>query len=90
MAFGAHARIGKDLRDRVLGSRRFLDCIGVGKRLDVIDRMVLGNILQRFGYTLDQVLLLDRRHGRWSTQTAEETPGKAGRSGHAILPSRNP
>jgi hypothetical protein len=52
--------------------------------------MVIGNILQRFGYTLDQVLLLDRRHGRWSTQTAEETPGKAGRSGHAILPSRNP
>ena len=79
MAFGAHARIGEDLRDRVLRRRRLLGRVGVAERLDVVERMVVGDVLQRVGDALDEVLLLDRRHGWWSTQTAGETPGKARR-----------
>ena len=61
MAFRAHARIGEDLRDRVLRRRRLLGVVGRAERLDVVERVVVGDELQRVGDALDEVLLADRR-----------------------------
>ena len=63
LAFGAHARVGEDLRDRVLGGGRLLRRVGLAERLDVVDRVVVGDVLQRVGDARDEVRLLDRGHG---------------------------
>src|SRR5690606_33366453 len=60
VAFGAHARIDQDLRDRVLGRRRFLALVGGGEVPDVVDRVVVADVLEGVGDRLDQVVLLDR------------------------------
>ena len=62
MALGAHARVGEDLRDRVLGRGRLLALVGARQRADVVGRVVVGDELQRVGDALDQVLLRDRGH----------------------------
>jgi hypothetical protein len=56
VALGAHPRVGEDLRDRVLRRRRFLGGVGVAERLDVVERVVVGDVLQRVGDALDRDL----------------------------------
>jgi hypothetical protein len=65
MPFGAHAAIGQDLRDGVLRGRTLLEFIGAAKRLDIVERMVIADVLQRVGDALDQVFLLDDGLGCW-------------------------
>src|SRR5688572_23953035 len=62
MALGAHARVGEDLRDRVLRRGRLLALIGAAQRADVVRRVVVGDELQRVGDALHEVGPLDRRH----------------------------
>ena len=64
LALGAHARVRQDLRDRVLRGRRLLALIGAPEVLDVIERVVIGNELQRVGDALDEVVLADHGHCR--------------------------
>src|SRR3546814_18527864 len=54
MAFGAHARVDQDLRDRVLRSRAFLALVGGRQVPDVVDRMVVADVLQGVGDGLDR------------------------------------
>jgi hypothetical protein len=56
MALGAHARIGEDLRDRVLRRRRLLCRVRLGKRFDVVDGVMRGDVLQRIGDAGDENL----------------------------------
>jgi hypothetical protein len=63
LAFGAHAAVGQDLRDRVLGGRALLELVGAAERLDVVERVVVADVLQRIRDALDQVFLLDDGHG---------------------------
>ncbi len=62
VAFGAHARIDQDLGHRLLRGRRLFALIGSVEALDVIDRVVVRDVLQRVGDGLDEVFLLDRCH----------------------------
>ena len=64
MALGAHARIGENLRDRVLRRRRLLCRVRIGKRLDVVDGVIVGDVLQCVGDAGDEIFLPDSRHGR--------------------------
>ena len=62
MTFGAHARIGENLRDRVLRRRRLLGRVRSGERLDVVDGVIVGDVLQRVGDARDEIFLPDGRH----------------------------
>ena len=62
MPFGAHARVGEDLRDRVFGGRALLLLVGVAQRMDVVQRMKVRDVLERVGDGLDEVRLGDGRH----------------------------
>ena len=63
VALGAHARVGQDLRDRVLRRRRLLALVRPPEVLDVVDRVVVGDELQRVGDALDEIVLADHGHG---------------------------
>ena len=63
MALGAHARIGEDLGDRVLGRRGRLGLVCSRQRVDVVHRVIVGDVLQRVGNAADEIFLLDRSHG---------------------------
>ena len=60
MAFRRHARIDENLRHRILCGGRLFPFVGLVQRPDVIDRMVVGNKLERVGDALDEVFLPDR------------------------------
>ncbi len=60
--FGAHTAVGEDLRDRVFRGRPLLRLIGAPERLDIVQRVVMGDILERVGDALDQVFLANRYH----------------------------
>ena len=62
MALGAHAGVGEDLRDRVLGRGRLLALISAGERLQIIARVIVGDELQGVSDTLDEVGFFDRGH----------------------------
>jgi hypothetical protein len=62
VAFGAHAAVGENLRDRVLRRGALFEFIGAAERLDVVERMVVADVLQRVGNALDQVFLFDDGH----------------------------
>src|SRR5262249_8996327 len=62
MPFGAHARIGQDLRDGVLGSRRLFALVSLAERADVVHRMVVRDELERLGDAVDEVVLPDGSH----------------------------
>ena len=59
MALGAHARVDQDLRHRVARGGRLLFLVGARQALDEVDRVVVGDVLQRVGDALDEVVLLD-------------------------------
>ena len=62
MAFSRHPRIDEDLRNRVLGGGRLLFQIRLVQRLDVIDRMVVADELERVGDGRDEIFLFDGGH----------------------------
>jgi hypothetical protein len=62
VAFGAHAAVGEDLRDGVLRRGALFELIGAAERLDVVERMVVADVLQRIRNALDQVFLFDDGH----------------------------
>ncbi len=62
LAFGAHARVGQDLRDRVLRGGALFAFVRTRKMADVIGRMVVADVLQRGGNALDQIGLANARH----------------------------
>ena len=64
VAFGAHARVGQDLRDGVTCGGAFLALPGFAERLDVVERMVVADELEGVGDGLDEVFLADGGHGR--------------------------
>src|SRR5215208_5823286 len=64
MTFCAHARVGKNLRDCILGSRRFFARVCFTQRVDVIHRMVVRDELQRLGDAVVEVVLPDGGHER--------------------------
>ena len=63
LAFGAHAAVGQDLRDRVLRGRALFEFVCAAERLDVVERVVVADVLQRIRNALDQVFLFDDGHG---------------------------
>jgi len=62
MPFGAHAAVGEDLRDRVLGGRALLGLVGFAERPDVVHRVIIADVLQGVGDTFDQVVFADGHH----------------------------
>ena len=60
--FGAHARVDQDLRDGVARGGRLLFLVGARQVLDEVDRMIVGDVLQRVSDALDEVFLLDDCH----------------------------
>ena len=64
LAQGAHARIDQHLAQGRFGRWRFLLAVGFGHGADEIRRMVIGDVLQRVGDALNQMLLLNDCHGR--------------------------
>src|SRR5690606_13141872 len=58
-SLGAHARVGQDLGNGVLGRRAFLALVGARQVLDVVGGMVITDELHRVGHGLDQVIFLD-------------------------------
>jgi len=62
MAFGAHPAVGQDLRDRILRGRALFRFIGRAQRADIIHRVIVGDVLQRVGDTVDQIVFAYRHH----------------------------
>src|SRR5690606_1371582 len=63
LAEGAHPRTGQDLQQGILRRRRFLARVGICQRPDEIGAVVVGDVLQRIGDALHEVLLGDDGHG---------------------------
>jgi hypothetical protein len=63
MSLRAHARVGQDLRDGIASGGGLFAPIRFAKGLDVIERVVVGDELERVGYAVDDVLLSDHGHG---------------------------
>ncbi len=55
-----HPRIGKNLRDGIACGRRLFPLVRLTEGGDVVDRMEIGNVLQRIRDAEDKVLLTDR------------------------------
>jgi hypothetical protein len=70
-AFGAHARIGQDLRDRVLRRRALFALVGARQVADVVGGVVAADVLQGAGDGVDEVGVADRGgHGAvWGVRT---------------------
>ena len=62
MAHRAHARIDQDLRDGVARGRVLLAPVSLVHAADKVQRVVIGNVLQRVGNAVDQIVLLDGGH----------------------------
>ena len=63
MTLGTHTRVGQDLCDGIFCCRRLFEFVRPTESLDVVHRVVVGNVLQRIGDAVDDILLLDRAHG---------------------------
>jgi len=63
VAFRAHAAVREDLRDRVLRGRALFQLVRAAEGLDVVERVVVADVLQRIRDALDQVFLFDDGHG---------------------------
>ena len=68
VTLGTHARVGEDLRDRVLGGGALLLLVCVTQCTDVVEWVEVRDVLEGVGDGLDQVRLLDRGHA-WKTTT---------------------
>src|SRR5690606_34944707 len=64
VAHGAHTGVDQNLCHGVFGSLGFFTLVGFVNSLNEIFRVVVRNVLQCIGDALDQVFLLDHRHGR--------------------------
>src|SRR5690606_3995375 len=62
-AFRAHARVGQDLRDRVLGRWRLFALVGAGQVGDVVGGVVVADVLQGSGDAFNEIVVADGRHG---------------------------
>ena len=62
VALGAHAAVGQDLRDGILGSGALFGLIGLAQRADIVHRMEIADVLQRVGDAFNQVILGDCHH----------------------------
>jgi len=62
MPFGAHARVGQDLCNGVFRRRRLLSFVGIPQRVDVIQRVEVGDVLERVRDGLDEIGLGDGGH----------------------------
>ena len=58
----AHARIDQDLRNRIARRRVFLALVGFVHGSNEVQRVIVGNVLQRVGDAFDQIVLLDNGH----------------------------
>src|SRR5690606_31349605 len=63
MAFGTHAGVDQDLRHGGFGCRGFLTLVGFMNRLDEVQRVVVGNVLQAVCNTLNEIVLANDGHG---------------------------
>jgi hypothetical protein len=63
LAFGAHAAVGEDLRNRILRGGALFELVGAAEGLDVIERVVVADVLKRISNALDQIFLFDDGHG---------------------------
>src|SRR5207248_6470986 len=73
LALRAHARVGEDLRDRILRRRRLLGRVCRAERLDVIQRVVIRNVLQGVGDAVDEIALADYGHEATGKALTERT-----------------
>jgi len=62
MPLRAHAAVGQDLRNGVLGRRASLGLIGFAECADIIHRVIVTDELERVGHALDQIGGFDERH----------------------------
>src|SRR5690606_37244918 len=60
LAFGAHARVGQNLCNGVLGSRVLLTLIRARQVLNVVSRMVVADELDRVGDRLNEIVFFDQ------------------------------
>src|SRR5690606_26937490 len=82
LAFGAHARIGEDLRHRVARGRAFFALVGAGQVADVVDGMVVADELDAISNRLDEVFFFDENghgsKGRSGISATRRTRGHMG------------
>jgi hypothetical protein len=64
VALRAHAAVGQDLGDGILGGGALLGLVGLAQRTDVIHRVKVADVLQRIGHTIDKIRFPDRHHFR--------------------------
>ena len=57
-----HTGVNQNLRHGIAGRLGLLPLIGLMHRLNEINRVIIGNVLQRIGYTLDHIILFDNSH----------------------------
>src|SRR3546814_5717735 len=62
VTLGAHAAVGEDLSDRVLGGGALFGVIGRAQRTDIVHRVIIADVLQSIRYGCDHIVLPDRRH----------------------------
>jgi hypothetical protein len=74
VAFRAHTAVGEDLRDGILRSDTLLALVGGAKRLDVVERVIVADVLESIGNALDEVFLLDSGHFRLSVVGGSGSP----------------
>src|SRR5471030_1533093 len=63
MTFRAHAAVRQDLRNGFFRGRTLFEFVCAAERLDVVERMVKADVLQRIRNALNQIFLLDDGHG---------------------------
>src|SRR6185312_12183602 len=89
VAFGAHARVGQDLRDRVFGCGALLALIGARQVGDVVAGVVIADVLEGAGNGFNQVVLLDAgNHGACRGENAGVC-GVFGQVCYGDLPQRS-
>ena len=64
MPRGTHTRIDQNLRNGIFSGLRLFTLIGFMHCLNEVDGVIIGNVLQRIGYALDQIILFDNGHAQ--------------------------
>ena len=73
MSFGAHARVGENLRDGIARRRALLDVVGTAHGADEIGRVIVGDVLQGVRNARNHIGFANHGHGCTETRLGRKS-----------------